>query len=181
MIMAGGDGSLMLLMLMAKDAGCDVSTLVCCVLPYGTGNDLARTLNWGGSENDLKIYKSLPKLVREICLNSDEKDLNVWSIKVNYRANGTTLEINSKTRNYEAHNKPEFERYMVNYWSMGEDARVGTGFEKNRTKNRLCNQCVYAYLGLYNWICASCCCRRPPLITEQLEYVRTLKGKQVKP
>ena len=139
MIMAGGDGSLMTLVMMAKEAGCDIANLVCCVLPYGTGNDLARTLNWGGSEGDLKIYSSLPKLVREICLNSDEKPLNVWSIMVKYRANGTTLEIDSKTRDYVPRNETFFERYMINYWSMGEDARVGTGFEKKRTKNRICN------------------------------------------
>lgn len=60
MVMAGGDGSLMTLVMMAKEAGCDIATLVCCVLPYGTGNDLARVLNWGGSEGDLKIYSSLP-------------------------------------------------------------------------------------------------------------------------
>lgn len=71
--MAGGDGSLMQLVMMAKDASCNISTLVCCVLPYGTGNDLARSLNWGGSEGDLPIYKSLPRLVREICLNSEER------------------------------------------------------------------------------------------------------------
>jgi diacylglycerol kinase family enzyme len=50
MVMAGGDGSLMTLVMMAKEAGCDIATLVCCVLPYGTGNDLARVLNWGGNE-----------------------------------------------------------------------------------------------------------------------------------
>ena len=168
----------MTLVQMAKDAGCDVSKLVCCVLPYGTGNDLARVLNWGGNEGDLKIYNSLPKLVREICLNADEKDLNVWSVMVKYRPNGTTLEINSQTKDYVARNETFFEHYMINYWSMGEDARVGTGFDKKRTKNRFCNTVVYGAVGLYNWICGSCCCRRPPLITEQLEYVRTLKGKQ---
>ncbi len=80
MVMAGGDGSLMTLVMLAKEAGCDIGTLVCCVLPYGTGNDLARSLNWGGTEGDLKIYKSLPRLVREICMNSDEKPLNVWTV-----------------------------------------------------------------------------------------------------
>ncbi|MFN9954444.1 MAG: hypothetical protein ACK55I_15215 [bacterium] len=28
---------------------------------------------------------------------------------------------------------------MINYFSMGEDARVGTGFEKNRKESRFCN------------------------------------------
>ena len=177
--MAGGDGSLMTLVMMAKEAGCDIATLVCCVLPYGTGNDLARVLNWGGSEGDLKIYSSLPQLVREICLNSDEKALNVWTIMVKYRANGTTYEIDNKTRDYFSRNETVFERYMINYWSMGEDARVGTGFEKKRTKNRFCNTCVYGSIGLCNWICGGCCGQRPPLITEQIEYVKTLKGKQV--
>ena len=151
---------------------------MCCVLPFGTGNDLSRTLNWGGSEGDLKIYRSLPPLVREICLNADIKDLNVWSVLVKYRPNGTTLEINSKTRDYTPRNETFFERYMINYWSMGEDARVGTGFEKKRTKSRFCNTCVYGALGLCNWICGCCCGRRPLLISEQLESVRTLQGKQ---
>ena len=157
MVMAGGDGSLMTLLMMAKEAGCDIATLVCCVLPYGTGNDLARVLNWGGNEGDLKIYNSLPKLVREICLNSDEKALDVWTIKVKCRANGTTFEIDSKTRDYFSRNETVFERYMINYWSMGEDARIGTGFEKKRTKSRFCNHCVYGGIGVCNWICGGCC------------------------
>ena len=78
--MAGGDGSLMLLVLKAKEAGCDIANLVVCVLPYGTGNDLARSLNWGGKDSELNIYKSLPKLIHEICLNSEVKNLNVWTV-----------------------------------------------------------------------------------------------------
>ena len=175
MVMAGGDGSLMTLVMSAKEAGCDIENLVCCVLPYGTGNDLARVLNWGGSEGDLKIYKKLPTLVREICLNADIKSLNIWTVMVKYRANGTTFEI--KGRDYAPRNETFFERYMINYWSMGEDARVGTGFEKKRTKNRLCNQCLYGFIGLYNLICGACCGCRPPLISEQVEYVRSLKNK----
>ena len=78
--MAGGDGSLMGLVMKAKDAGCDIGSLVCCVLPYGTGNDLARSLNWGGAESELKIYKNIYKLIHEICLNTTERKVNVWSI-----------------------------------------------------------------------------------------------------
>ncbi len=163
--MAGGDGSLMTLLNLAKEAGCDIANLVCCVLPYGTGNDLARSLNWGGTEGELKIYKSLPRLVREICLNAEEKFLNVWSVIATFKKGGAMMEIDSKTRDYFDHNETVFERYMINYFSMGEDARVGTGFEKKRTKNRFCNQVTYAMLGICNFLCGTCCCRRPPLIT----------------
>lgn len=161
--MAGGDGSLMHLVMKAKDAGCDLATLVCCVLPYGTGNDLARSLNWGGAESELAIYKSLPKLIHEICLNAEIKTLNVWTVNMKHRANGATLEIDSKTRDYRPRQETHFERFMINYFSMGEDARVGTGFEKNRTKHRICNNCVYGCLGLCNFLC---CCRRPEIIAD---------------
>jgi diacylglycerol kinase (ATP) len=176
LIMAGGDGSLMTLVNKAKEAGCDLQTLVCCVLPYGTGNDLSRSLNWGGTEGDLKIYKSLPRLVHEICLNADEKFLNVWTVIVKYRANGTTLEIDSKTKQYVPRNETFFEKFMINYFSIGEDARAGTGFEKKRTKYRCCNNSIYVALGVCNLICGFCCNRRPALISQQIDYVRTLKN-----
>jgi len=176
MVMAGGDGSLMTLVNMAREAGCDIASLVCCVLPYGTGNDLARSLNWGGAENELKIYKSLPRLVHEICLNAEEKQLNVWTVEVKYRKGGATMEIDSRTKEYVPREETVWSRYMINYFSMGEDARVGTGFEKKRTKYRCCNNVVYGLLGVCNFFCANCCCRRPPLITEQIEYVRSLAG-----
>jgi diacylglycerol kinase (ATP) len=178
MVMAGGDGSLMTLLNLAKEAGCDIGNLVCCVLPYGTGNDLARSLNWGGTEGELKIYKSLPRLVHEICLNAEEKFLNVWSVIVTYKKGGATMEIDSTSREYITRSETVFERNMINYFSMGEDARVGTGFDKKRTTNRFCNQFTYAVLGLCNFVCGTCCCRRPPLISEQIEYVRSLKGTE---
>ena len=36
---------------------------------------------------------------------------------------------------------------MSNYMSVGAGARVGYGFDKNRTKSRLCNLCVYCWEG----------------------------------
>ena len=166
----------MTLVMRAKEAGCDIGRLVCCVLPYGTGNDLARSLNWGGAESELKIYNSLPKLIHEICLNSQERSLDIWTVLLKFRAGGTTYEIDSTTRQYKARNETFFERFMINYFSMGEDCRIGTGFEKNRTKYRLCNEAVYTCLGLGNIIC---CCRRPELISHHVDYVRSLKPKNL--
>ena len=48
LVIAGGDGSLIGAVTGAKDAGVDTRNLPVCVLPYGTGNDLARVTNWGG-------------------------------------------------------------------------------------------------------------------------------------
>lgn len=47
MTVAGGDGTLMFLAKDAVEAGCKIENLTFCILPYGTGNDLAQTLGWG--------------------------------------------------------------------------------------------------------------------------------------
>jgi diacylglycerol kinase family enzyme len=48
LVTAGGDGSLMGIVMKAKEQGVDIGRLLCCPLPYGTGNDLSRVTNWGG-------------------------------------------------------------------------------------------------------------------------------------
>ena len=50
-------------------------------------------------------------------------------------------------------NKKIFKRKMVNYCSMGIDARIGLGFDKRRTSSRSCNKMVYAFEGLKNFWC----------------------------
>lgn len=41
-----------------------------------------------------------------------------------------------------------FSRKMANYCSIGIDARIGLGFDRNRTKYRLVNKLVYAWEGI---------------------------------
>lgn len=36
---------------------------------------------------------------------------------------------------------------MSNYFSIGIDARIGLGFDRNRTKTACCNKCVYCWEG----------------------------------
>lgn len=50
-VCCGGDGSLMTTLTYAKQAGVELNGLICVALPYGTGNDLARTTGWGGAAN----------------------------------------------------------------------------------------------------------------------------------
>ena len=40
-----------------------------------------------------------------------------------------------------------YEKQMINYFSIGVDARIGYGFDKNRTTNQCCNKCVYCWEG----------------------------------
>jgi hypothetical protein len=44
------------------------------------------------------MYDNLRNLMTEICINSREERLNVWSIKVIYKKGGETIVWNSNTR-----------------------------------------------------------------------------------
>jgi len=41
MVSAGGDGSLVGILMSAKEHGVNIEDLLVCPLPYGTGNDLS--------------------------------------------------------------------------------------------------------------------------------------------
>lgn len=100
-----------------------------CVLPFGTGNDFARSTNWGGTPAE-NIYDNLTNLLREICENSREEMLNVWSVKVTYKQKGgDTFLVDTKTKNIVRMGNEYFERDMINYCGLGEDGRVGFGFD----------------------------------------------------
>lgn len=67
----------------AKEVGVDISKLICCSLPYGTGNDFCKVTNWGITP-DLDFYRDTNALVREICLNTCEQTVDVWDILVKF-------------------------------------------------------------------------------------------------
>ncbi len=52
---------------------------------------------------------------------------------------------------------------MINYFGLGEDGRVGVQFERNRTKDRCCNNMIYGIAGIFNLIFP---CTRGKTITE---------------
>lgn len=41
------------------------------------------------------------------------------------------------------HELKQFNKMFVNYFSCGVDARMGLGFDRNRTKSQFCNKIVY--------------------------------------
>ena len=46
--------------------------------------------------------------------------------------------------------------FMVNYFSMGECAKIGYEFEQKRTRSRCGNMCMYVCSGLKR-VCCGCC------------------------
>ena len=105
----------------AKENGVDINRLVCCPLPYGTGNDLSRVTGWG-SEPDGPLYESIKALVSEMVFNSSERKINIWTVIVKFKDGGDTLEIDPNSKDYSSLNQTFFERYMVNYWKLNVES-----------------------------------------------------------
>uniref|UniRef100_A0A8C5SF22 Diacylglycerol kinase n=1 Tax=Laticauda laticaudata TaxID=8630 RepID=A0A8C5SF22_LATLA len=93
------------------------------ILPLGTGNDLARTLNWGGGYTDEPLSKILSHVEEGEIVQLDR-----WNLQVDPKPEGN-LEEKDET----ATDKLPLDVFN-NYFSLGFDARVTLEFHESRGK-----------------------------------------------
>lgn len=165
-LIGGGDGTVLSLVEFLQRRGINVSKLIFGHVPLGTGNDLSNALGYGGSmifeEDEFFLFDLLFNYQ-----NSQECKIDVWSLelKVDDRK-GKICQIDSHTvkvmEEYSLTkgknvNSKSFRKTFINYFSIGYEARAGFSFEKQRSKNRYINKCIYAYKGFQKFF--KCCTR----------------------
>ncbi|EME26535.1 diacylglycerol kinase [Galdieria sulphuraria] len=129
-LVCGGDGTCNLVVQVLQ-----VCPLQVCMIhiPIGTGNELARSLGWGGS---CRSFMKLQQLVNYVELANREA-MDVWNINVQ-----TSHEESKKFR------KPTC---MIGFLSLGIDAQVELCFNESRWKNPSGYQYTWLNIAKYGW------------------------------
>ncbi|XP_064538656.1 eye-specific diacylglycerol kinase-like isoform X4 [Drosophila montana] len=111
------------------------------VLPLGTGNDLARSLGWGGGYTDEPIGKILREIGMSQCVLMDR-----WSVKVTPNEDATDDHVDRSQSNVPLN-------VINNYFSFGVDAHIALEFHEareahpERFNSRLRNKMYYGQMG----------------------------------
>jgi len=131
------------------------------VLPLGTGNDLARVLNWGGGYT---FTDDLHQILQSIEQNSVTSGLDRWQVRILPSAGSKDYEIKTFVLN--------------NYFSIGLDAQIALQFHNRRESNpslfksRTLNKSIYGLYGVQKLVDA------PPMISELGVHV-TVDGQDL--
>ena len=119
----GGDGSLCLFIESMRHNKYIIDNLqryLFVPLPFGTGNDLGRSLGWGAKEGPWA--KSLLCLANHIIQGEQDK-ITLWNVKI--KANTTCYKGKQKVKISNDINK--YNKLMVCYYNLGFDAEVADG------------------------------------------------------
>lgn len=93
--------------------------------------------------------------------NATETTIDVWQMRLTLEGiSGDMIKVDNLARKSSLRNIDEelkkknvFKKTFINYLSLGYDARVGYGFDKNRSSSRCWNKCIYFWEGLKKNCC----------------------------
>jgi diacylglycerol kinase (ATP) len=151
LFIAGGDGSFISIFDELLNEGMDSLRLAFGILPFGTGNDLAQVTGWGAYSKDIMkptVSGTLINFISEL-KNAETTPINIWEVQVECAdANDICYidDLDNKRKEIATGNK-SLKRHMIDYFSVGEDASIGFGFEKHRSSSTFWNKFCYGWEG----------------------------------
>ncbi|GBE59157.1 diacylglycerol kinase [Babesia ovata] len=157
-VVCGGDGSMVWLISEIEAHSIDYSSISFAIVPYGTGNDLARSVNWNDLNGLMPFDMNMTPLRRVIerLFKATEIQHDLWQILITVEPEGSFNKISSSTHqkqtilDAEGHEVLHMEFVMGNYFSLGVDARIGRGFDRKRSNSGPMNKFIYMLQGFKN-------------------------------
>mmetsp|Transcript_29833 Transcript_29833/g.70112 ORF Transcript_29833/g.70112 Transcript_29833/m.70112 type:complete len:274 (+) Transcript_29833:593-1414(+) len=124
------------------EVGADLSRIGVGVMPFGTGNDLARCLGFGGTPPRPLFGEALLSLRSHVerYLHAHAVLFDVWEVTVSLSPEGRVTVVEQSAG--QGHKKDvtphglKLIKRMNNYCSVGLDAYVGHSFDKRRTSSQ---------------------------------------------
>lgn len=96
------------------------------ILPLGTGNDLARTLGWGGGYNNESMEIFIKKVIFGKIVKLDRWNITTSLIKNDEASSGSDMKLTGEVKDKLPLN------VMNNYFSIGADAKIALDFHSAR-------------------------------------------------
>jgi len=150
----GGDGSVVWMTAEIELHKIPHDKIYYAVIPYGTGNDFARAFGWE-EFNALNPFELVtgrePRTIMltylfEMWFKATPCKMDIWDIELKLRDGGAVYQVKGPERKKQEVDSREFK--MFNYFSIGLDARIGMGFDRNRTTSQTSNKMVYLNEGI---------------------------------
>jgi len=125
LIACGGDGTVgWILSVMDSMSFPPGQTPAIGIIPLGTGNDLSRSLNWGGKYRDKPLRKVLLDMAK-----ADVTHMDRWTLKVN-------MDDSDPSGDSERQGQDKLPiNVLNNYFSVGIDAHIALNFHRARNNN----------------------------------------------
>lgn len=174
-IIGGGDGSVLsVIETLLNEYKMNLEKCIFGIIPLGTGNDLSNTMGFGSSVSIKSTKKSIEKLSRKY-IEAEETVIDIWKVKLKLDDTDGMLIQNSNSIKDTKKDKNGniirlYTKSFINYLSLGYDARVGFGFEKNRSSYRFFNKFLYFWEG-----CKKNCCRKTMTVKGFLKAFKILE------
>jgi len=176
-VACGGDGTVMWLLELLLEVGADLSRIGVGVMPFGTGNDLARCLGFGGTPPRPLFGEALLSLRSHVerYLHAHAVLFDVWEVTVSLSPEGRVTVVEQSAG--QGHKKDvtphglKLIKRMNNYCSVGLDAYVGHSFDKRRTSSQTGNKVVYGLEGIRRMLVP------PPPVSSYIDCVRRTRAR----
>lgn len=128
--------------------GASLSHIAFVPLPFGTGNDISRTIGWGPSEEKGEWAASVQTLIEAVCSENYDR-LTIWDVAINGQVYKPESDGDKKTFKRLNESGELFKCKMACYFNLGRDAEIVFRVDENwdKTGNRFWNNVRYGVVG----------------------------------